>query len=310
MDIPVATKTEFNGIVGPPIYIRIVPVRGTFRTGERTFQCKRCCHYRRWGRSHCACSGLFTVVLRGTQMTPNALATPGVSASEKRMARPGDLGDPSHLTGLSMIESRRRTRHADRVPSNPLGSAWRCPRHVHREIFSALSQIDRSGWSSRRRNDLPCNTSPGLPGVSEGRGKEWAHLNPRICLFPEIDRRSCSAPARCDRSGPRQAGTVGSGTVARLGAPPEVIHRARLRTERRRDKTLIKTACILRGPIGCELLAWCRPRSFDDNVTQACKSGLVYRFMFLEGASEFSPAIIRAVRPGVLGRTVSRCKTG
>jgi hypothetical protein len=24
-----------------------------------------------------------------------------------------------------------------------------------------------------------------LPGASEGRGKEWAHLNPRICLFPD-----------------------------------------------------------------------------------------------------------------------------
>ena len=37
----VATETEFNRIGGLPIYIRIVPVRGTFRTGERTFQCKR-----------------------------------------------------------------------------------------------------------------------------------------------------------------------------------------------------------------------------------------------------------------------------
>jgi len=37
----VATEMEFNGIGGLPIYIRIVPVRGTFRTGERTFQCKR-----------------------------------------------------------------------------------------------------------------------------------------------------------------------------------------------------------------------------------------------------------------------------
>ena len=37
----VATENEFNGIGGLPIYIRIVPVRGTFRTGERTFQCKR-----------------------------------------------------------------------------------------------------------------------------------------------------------------------------------------------------------------------------------------------------------------------------
>ena len=35
------TENEFNGIGGLPIYIRIVPVRGTFRTGERTFQCKR-----------------------------------------------------------------------------------------------------------------------------------------------------------------------------------------------------------------------------------------------------------------------------
>jgi hypothetical protein len=32
--------------------------------------------------------------------------------------------------------------------------------------------------------------------------------------------------------------------------------------------------------------------------------------MFLEGASEFSPAIIRAVRPGVLGRTVSAMQNG
>jgi hypothetical protein len=37
----VATETEFNGIGALPIYIRIVPVRGTFQTGERTFQCKR-----------------------------------------------------------------------------------------------------------------------------------------------------------------------------------------------------------------------------------------------------------------------------
>jgi hypothetical protein len=37
----VATETEFNRIGGLPIYIRIVPVRGTFRTGERMFQCKR-----------------------------------------------------------------------------------------------------------------------------------------------------------------------------------------------------------------------------------------------------------------------------
>jgi hypothetical protein len=35
------TENEFNGIGGLPTYIRIVPVRGTFRTGERTFQCKR-----------------------------------------------------------------------------------------------------------------------------------------------------------------------------------------------------------------------------------------------------------------------------
>ena len=37
----VGDKPEFNGNGGPLIYIRIVPVRGTFRTGERTFQCKR-----------------------------------------------------------------------------------------------------------------------------------------------------------------------------------------------------------------------------------------------------------------------------
>lgn len=28
------------------------------------------------------------------------------------------------------------------------------------------------------------STVPGGAGYSEGRGKEWAHLNPRICLFP------------------------------------------------------------------------------------------------------------------------------
>jgi hypothetical protein len=32
------TETEFNGIGGLQIYVCIVPVRGTFRTGERTFQ--------------------------------------------------------------------------------------------------------------------------------------------------------------------------------------------------------------------------------------------------------------------------------
>jgi hypothetical protein len=35
------TENEFNGIGGMPIYVRDVPVRGTFRAGERTFQCKR-----------------------------------------------------------------------------------------------------------------------------------------------------------------------------------------------------------------------------------------------------------------------------
>jgi hypothetical protein len=48
------------------------------------------------------------------------------------------------------------------IPFEPvLGSAWHCPYHVHREIFSALSQIDRSGLSSRRRYDLPCNRPRG-----------------------------------------------------------------------------------------------------------------------------------------------------
>jgi hypothetical protein len=35
------SENEFNGIGGMPIYVRDVPVRGTFRAGERTFQCKR-----------------------------------------------------------------------------------------------------------------------------------------------------------------------------------------------------------------------------------------------------------------------------
>jgi hypothetical protein len=33
-------KRNLMGSGGLPTYIRIVPVRGTFRTGERTFQCK------------------------------------------------------------------------------------------------------------------------------------------------------------------------------------------------------------------------------------------------------------------------------
>ena len=45
-------------------------------------------------------------------------------------------------------------------------------------------------------------------------------------------------------------------------------------------------------------------------LLKALQVSLVYRFMFLEGASEFSPAIIRAVRPGVLGRTVSAMQNG
>jgi hypothetical protein len=36
----VATETEFNGIGGLSIYIRIVPVSGTFQTGDQT-QCKK-----------------------------------------------------------------------------------------------------------------------------------------------------------------------------------------------------------------------------------------------------------------------------
>ena len=34
------TENEFNGIGGLQIYVMIVPVRGTFRPGERTFQCR------------------------------------------------------------------------------------------------------------------------------------------------------------------------------------------------------------------------------------------------------------------------------
>ncbi len=50
---------------------------------------------------------------------------------------------------------------------------------------------------------------------------------------------------RCGPIGAAPSRTVGSDAVARLGAPPEVIHRARYRAAAGQD--LIKTACILRG---------------------------------------------------------------
>jgi hypothetical protein len=66
----VATETEFNGIGWLPIYIGIVPIRGTFRTGERTSDARDLRHFRRWRRSNCACRGLFTLGAKSKELKP------------------------------------------------------------------------------------------------------------------------------------------------------------------------------------------------------------------------------------------------
>jgi hypothetical protein len=66
----VATETEFNGIGRLPIYIGIVPIRGTFRTGVRTSDARDLCHFRRWRRSNCACRGLFTLGAKSKELKP------------------------------------------------------------------------------------------------------------------------------------------------------------------------------------------------------------------------------------------------
>jgi hypothetical protein len=50
------------------------------------------------------------------------------------------------------------------------------------EIFSALV-TESNGAGCHPADDTIClATVPGVAGYSEGRGKEWAHLNPRFCF--------------------------------------------------------------------------------------------------------------------------------
>jgi hypothetical protein len=73
MEDVVATKTEFNGIGGSANYISIVSICATpswLGNGRFIGHARDRCLYRRCGRSNCACSGLFTLGTKWTQMTP------------------------------------------------------------------------------------------------------------------------------------------------------------------------------------------------------------------------------------------------
>jgi hypothetical protein len=68
MENAMATKTEFNGIGGPASYIMCGTFRG-WENGRFIGHARDRCLYRRCRRSDCACSGLFTLGAKGTQMT-------------------------------------------------------------------------------------------------------------------------------------------------------------------------------------------------------------------------------------------------
>jgi hypothetical protein len=107
---------------------------------------------------------------------------------------------------------------------------------ISAERFFRLSHgLDRFGLSSRWRSNPPYNRSRGIPGLKAAGRK--GHLNPRFDLFPaRHNRLACRRAAA--RLGPPLAENSVSASVARRGAPPEVIHRTRIhRSEWRRDKT-------------------------------------------------------------------------
>jgi hypothetical protein len=73
MEDAVVTKTEFNGIGGSANYISMVPLRATpswLGNGWFIGHARDRCLYRCCRRSNCACSGLFTLGTKWTQVTP------------------------------------------------------------------------------------------------------------------------------------------------------------------------------------------------------------------------------------------------
>jgi hypothetical protein len=72
-----------------------------------------------------------------------------------------------------------------RFPSNPAWGPHGVVPAMSIERFFRLSHKS-NGAGCHPADDTTClATVPGVAGYSEGRGKEWAHLNPRICLFPD-----------------------------------------------------------------------------------------------------------------------------
>jgi hypothetical protein len=68
------------------------------------------CHYRRWGRSHCACSGLFTVGAKGTQRLIRRLA----ARCRPPQAKLNGRADSAALASARLLWSRYRRRGAKR----------------------------------------------------------------------------------------------------------------------------------------------------------------------------------------------------
>jgi hypothetical protein len=71
-------KPNLMGSAGLRIYIRMVPICAApsgLENGRFIGHARDRCLYRRCRRSNCACSGLFTLGAKGTQMTPPAVVS-------------------------------------------------------------------------------------------------------------------------------------------------------------------------------------------------------------------------------------------
>lgn len=110
MEDAVATKTEFNGIGGPANYIRIVPICAApsgLGNGRFIGHARDRCLYRRCRRSNCACSGLFTLGAKWTQMSSERTFNTGAAA---RTPRPITArGTVIQFTSFAPTESVNRT---------------------------------------------------------------------------------------------------------------------------------------------------------------------------------------------------------
>src|SRR5579871_5167316 len=81
------------------------------------------------------------------------------------------------------------------IPSRQAGSALSLP--ISRALSSARSDlflIQRSGWSFPGRARWVVSPFRGLLGYQWSRGL-WVTVARTVCF--RLDRRSCSAPARC-----------------------------------------------------------------------------------------------------------------